>query len=126
VTNESIPIIKRTIFIVLISMGAFVLGILLTDMVPLQYDDWQWRYGARVGLALLAMITSRVLAWRLPLRYRWVALIALLPLVFSIPYIRDLQGGVGRQYVATIPDESGEEAIQYEQLWLPYTDRVLK
>jgi hypothetical protein len=48
------------------------------------------------------------------------------PLLLSIPHIRDLEGGVGRQYMATIPDEAGDEPMQYEQLWLPYTDRVLE
>ncbi len=125
-TNKGILIIKRTLLIFLISIVAVGVGILLTDMVPLQYDDWQWRYGMRVGLSLFALFASGIVAWRMPLRYRWVALIAFFPLLLSIPHIRDLQGGVGRQYMATIPDEPGDEPMQYEQLWLPYTDRVLE
>lgn len=117
---------KRSLFcIFLFSVVALVVGVLLTDVTPLEYDDWQWRYGTRVALAVLALVASGGVAWRLPLRQRFIVVLALMPLLLSVPYMQDLQGGTGRIFGATLPTEPGGEPMEYEQLWLPHTDRIL-
>lgn len=117
---------KRSLLLIfLFSVVAVGIGVLLTDVTPVGYDDWQWRYGARVIVAVFALLASGVVAFKLPLPYRWVVVVALVPLLFSVPYIQDLKGGLGRQYLLGPPVEADGDPIHFEQLWLPYTDRIL-
>lgn len=115
------------LLLLLIPLIAFVIGILLTDITPLHYNDWKWRYTVRIALAGIATLVTILAAWRHSPRFRIGALVlTFIPLFFIIPYAHDLYNGPGRIYGITYPNESTGEMREYEQEWLPQTDRILE